>query len=87
MHQSVALYLAAGIARARGDRKGTVAILEKLVALSQRQGFNRELADAQSQLSEIFRENGDLAKAEEFAELCGGLYAGKRGYVVRSPAP
>jgi CHAT domain-containing protein len=69
LHQSVALYLAAGIARARGDRKGTVTILEKLVALSQRQGFNKELADAQSQLSEIYRESGDLAKAEQFAKL------------------
>jgi CHAT domain-containing protein len=69
LHQSVALDLAAGIARARGDRNSAVTILEKQVALSQRQGLNRELADAQSQLSEIFRESGDLAKAEEFAKL------------------
>lgn len=72
LHQSVALYLAAEIARARGDQKGTVTTLEKVVALSQRQGFNKELADAQSQLSEIYRESGDLAKAEQFAKLAAG---------------
>jgi CHAT domain-containing protein len=69
LHQSVALYLAAGIARARGDRNGAVTILEKQVALSQRQGLNREVADAQSQLSEIFRESGDLGRSEQFATL------------------
>ena len=62
-------------------------ILEKAVALSQRQGFNRELADAQSQLSEIFRESGDLEKAEEFAVLAADSTQAERGYVVCPPAP
>ena len=44
VHQAFALDLAAGIARARGDKKGSVTILEKLIALSQAQGFARELA-------------------------------------------
>lgn len=72
VHQAVALDLAAGIARAHGDQKGSVTILEKLIALSQAQGFARELADGQSQLSEIFRESGDLDKAEQFAALAAG---------------
>src|SRR6185312_8740312 len=69
LHVAVALDLSAAIATARGDQKTTVTTLEKLIALSEREGFARELADAQSKLSDVFRESGDLEKAEQFAAL------------------
>lgn len=68
-HQVIALGLSAGIARARGNRAGAAAILEKMITLSQPNGFARQTADAESQLSDIFREGGDLEKAEHFAGL------------------
>jgi CHAT domain-containing protein len=69
LHQAVAVRLAARIAKGRGDQPGAVAILEKSIVLSEAHGFIREIADAQSQLAEIFREGGDLGKADHFATL------------------
>lgn len=68
-HQVVALILSAGIARARGNPTGAATTLQKSIALSQPNGFARETADAESRLSEIFREGGELEKAEHFAGL------------------
>jgi len=82
LHQAVALYLAAGIARARGDRTTASAILERTITLSHAHGFIREIADSQALLSELFQESGDLGKAEHFATLaaastqeCGDIWS------------
>ncbi len=69
LHQALALDLAAGIARGRGDRPRAIDLLERTAALSKAQGFARELADAHSQLSEMFLQAGELAKAETSASL------------------
>ena len=69
LHQALGLNLAAGIAKVRGNRTLATSILEKSMVLSQDHGFTREIADAQSQLSDVFRESGDLEKAEHFATL------------------
>ena len=71
-HQVTALVLSARIAQARGNPTDAAMILEASIALSQPNGFTRATADAQSQLSEIFRESGDLEKAEHFATLAVG---------------
>ena len=69
LHQTLGLNLAGRIARAHGNQMLATSLLEKSIALSQVHGFTREIADAQSQLAEIFRDSGDLEKAEHFATL------------------
>ncbi len=68
-HEAVALDLDAQIADSRGNREDSLALFERLIALAQAQGFTRELATGQSELSDLFRQRGDLEKAEQFARL------------------
>ena len=68
-HQAVALVLAAQIARARHDDQTAVSALEQSIAVSESTGYVRQLADPQSLLADIYREHGDIQKAEQFATL------------------
>jgi CHAT domain-containing protein len=67
--EATALGLAADVAAARNDRAAALAKLEQAIAISEASGFNRLLADIYGQAAEIHRANGDLEKAEHFAEL------------------
>ena len=67
--EATALGLAADVAEARNDRTAALAKLEQAIALSESSGFTRLLADIYGKAAEIHRANGDLEKAEHFAEL------------------
>jgi CHAT domain-containing protein len=67
--QAIVLDLAARIAIARNDYETALSALKQSIALSEAGGFPRELADGQSLLANIYREHGDLEKAEQFAAL------------------
>jgi CHAT domain-containing protein len=69
LHEAAAMNLAATIARARNDTKGAIAILERSLNISGTQGVTRPIADAQWQLSQLYRETGDLNGAARFATL------------------
>lgn len=68
-HQSIALDAKARIARAQHDDKTALSVLEQSASLAEAGGFVRELTDAQSQLENLYRDRGDIAKAEQFAKL------------------
>ena len=68
-HQAVALNMAANIARGRHDDRTAVADLEQSIAISEATGFVRQLAEPQASLAEIYRAEGNLVKAEQFAKL------------------
>ncbi len=67
--QGVALILASQIARARNDNPTALSALEQALPLPKAAGLVRQLAEAQSLLANIYREQGDLRKAEQFAAL------------------
>ncbi|HXI43584.1 MAG TPA: CHAT domain-containing protein [Bryobacteraceae bacterium] len=67
--QAIVLSVAARIARARKDDREAFSALERSIALSEAGGYIRELAEAQSLLSNMYLEHGDLQKAEQFATL------------------
>jgi len=68
-HQAIALNVKARIARARSDDETALSALEQAVSLAEAGGFVRELTDAQSQLGNLYRERGEITKAEQFAKL------------------
>lgn len=68
-HEADALEAKARIARTRHDDKTALAALGHAISLAEAGGFVRELTDAQSQLEDLYREHGDIAKAEQFAKL------------------
>jgi len=68
-HEADALEAMARIARTRHDDKTALSALEHAVSLAEAGGFVRELTDAQSQLEDLYREQGEIAKAEHFAKL------------------
>jgi len=68
-HEADALEAIARIARTRRDDKTALSALDHAISLAEAGGFVRELTDAQSQLEDLYREHGDIAKAEQFAKL------------------
>ena len=67
--QAIVLTLEANIAKQRHDDAAALRALQQVMALSKSGGFIRELADAQAQASDIYRDRGELEKATEFANL------------------
>src|SRR5580658_7560865 len=67
--EATALGLAADVAEARNDRLAALAKMEQAITISEASGFTRLLADIYGKVAEIHRANGDLEKAEHFAEL------------------
>lgn len=69
VHEVTALGLAAEIAMARDDRRTALAILDQTITSAEASGLTRLLARVYSRSADIHRKNGDLEKAELFAEL------------------
>jgi CHAT domain-containing protein/tetratricopeptide (TPR) repeat protein len=68
-HQGQVLIQASHLALARSDYTTALSDLDQSLHLSKAAGLERQLEEAQSLLGEIYREQGDLAKAEHFAAL------------------
>ena len=68
-HEAEVLISSARIARARGDNKTAMSVLEQALSLSKSAYFARQLVQAQALLADIYREQGDLTKAEQFVAL------------------
>src|SRR5208337_3127524 len=68
-HQGQVLIQAADLALARNDSTTALSDLEQCLPLSKTAGLERQLEEAQSLLANIYREQGDLPKAEHFAAL------------------
>jgi CHAT domain-containing protein/tetratricopeptide (TPR) repeat protein len=68
-HQAIALDAKARIARAQHDDKTALSLLEQSASLAEAGGFVRELTDVQSQMESLYRDRGDIVKAEQFAKL------------------
>ena len=68
-HEAQALIQAAHLALARNDYTTALSDLEQSLPLSKAAGLRRQLGEAQSLLADIYREQGDLPKAEHFAAL------------------
>jgi len=62
-----ALITASTVAVAKKDRCKAIEELREAIDLAQKGGFTRLLADAQLDLADIYRNGGDLAKAESLA--------------------
>lgn len=68
-HEADVLILASQIALARHDKSTALSALEKALSVTQTAGLGRQLPEAQSQLAQMYRDQGDLKTAERFAEL------------------
>ena len=68
-HEAMVLILVARIALVDNDRTGALSGLERSLTLTEATGLRRQLAVVQSLMANIYREKGDLANAEHFAEL------------------
>ena len=68
-HEAVVLDLLAHVAAARKDFGTALRTMNQVIAVAEKNGLVREIADAQSALAGIYRERGDLPQAEHFAEL------------------
>ena len=68
-HEADVLILASRIALARRDKGAALSALEQSLTVAQAAGLGRQIPEAQSQIAEIYRDQGDLMKAERFAEL------------------
>jgi len=68
-HQSQVLIQAAHLAMAQGKYATALSVLEQSLPLSQAAGLVRQLSEAQALVADIYREQGDLPKAEHFASL------------------
>jgi CHAT domain-containing protein len=68
-HQAQVLIQTSHLALAQGENTKALSALEQSLPLSQEAGLIRQMAEAQSLLSDIYREKGDLPKAEHFASL------------------
>ena len=62
-----ALITASTVAVAKKDQSKAIEELEEAIQLAQKGGFTRLLADAQLSLADIYRNRGDLSKAESLA--------------------
>jgi len=65
--ETIALIAASTIALAKEDEARATEQLESAIALAQKGGFKRLLANAQFNLADIYRQRGDLPKAEFLA--------------------
>ena len=63
------LILASQIALARKDKAAALSALTRSLAVTETAGLARQLAEVQSQLADIYRDQGNLDEAEHFAEL------------------
>jgi CHAT domain-containing protein len=61
------LVFAAQIGLARGDARGAVADLEQSIAICKAEGYQQLEADPETTLAELFKQQGNLEKAEFFA--------------------
>ena len=68
-HEAQVLIQTAHLALAQGKYPTALSVLEQSLPLSQGAGLMRQLAAAQSFLTDIYLEQGDLPKAEHFAAL------------------
>ncbi len=68
-HESQALIQVAHLALALGDNKRALSALEDCLPLCENAGLERQMAAAQSLMADIYRQQGNFAKAEHFAEL------------------
>ena len=69
VHQGQVLIQAAELALARGDYSRALSNLDQCLPLSKAAGLERQLEEAESFLADIYKEQGDLPKAEHFARL------------------
>jgi CHAT domain-containing protein len=67
--QAIVLNLSAHIARVQKDNHKALSTIQEALLLSETGGFLRETADAQSLLSDIYQEQGDHQRAEQFGTL------------------
>lgn len=65
--ETIALVTASTVAIVKGDEARAIGQLQTAIALAQGGGFKRLLANAQFNLADIYREKGDLPKAEFLA--------------------
>lgn len=65
----IGLELTARLHQVRGDAKSATDCLERAAVLAESLGLIPLLINAQAMLSDVYRETGDLAGAERFAEL------------------
>ena len=72
VQEATALVILAGVAKAQRDSQTATAALKRAVGLAQSSGLVRTLAEAQSLLARIYQTEGDLGKAERYAELAAG---------------
>lgn len=70
--QAQFLPFAAKIALARGDVQTSVEELEQSIAICKAAGYQQIQADPEAMLAEIFRKQGNLARAEYFATQAAG---------------
>ena len=68
-HEAALLILSSKLALAQHDENSALSALERSLAVARTTGLRRQLADAQSELADIYRNKGDLIQAEHFAEL------------------
>ncbi len=68
-HEVVVLTMLAHVAIARKDADSALRMFNQVLALGEKNGLVRKLADAQSALAEIYRGRGDFEQAQRFAEL------------------
>jgi len=69
VHESQVLIQIAHLALAQREYTTALSVLEECLPLSQKVGMERQMATAQSLMADIYREQGNLPKAEQFAEL------------------
>ena len=67
-HEATALGLSAEVADARKDPKAALATFARAIILAEGAGLTRLLAEMYGKAAEIYRENGDLERAEQAAE-------------------
>ena len=65
--QAQTLFFAAQIALARRDVRGAVGDLQQSIAICKAEGYQQLQADPETTLAEIFRQQGNLERAESFA--------------------
>ena len=68
-HESQVLIQISHLALAQGQYTTALSVLEQSLPLSQKAGLVRHMGTAQSLLADIYRQQGDLPKAEHFAAL------------------
>ena len=81
-HQAQVLIQTSHLALTRSEYTKALSALEQSLPLSQEAGLVRQVAEAQSLQADIYREQGDLPKAEHFAALaaastqaCGDIWS------------